>query len=125
MITHGQSRKTISGSRRKAYRHKKLYERGNAPTLPLLGAKKVKYIRARGNILKIRTRQADSVNLYNPSTKTFSIAKIKTISDNPANRNYIRRNIMTRGTVIDTEHGKARITNRPGQEGAINAILIA
>jgi len=97
----------------------------NLPTLPLLGTKKTKYIRARGNILKIRTRQADSINLYNPGTKKFSIVKIKTISDNPANRNYIRRNIMTKGTVIETEQGKARITNRPGQEGAINAVLIA
>jgi len=125
MITQGKSRKTNSGSRRKAYRHKRLYEKGSAPTLSLLGAKKVKYIRARGNILKIRTRQADSVNLFNPGTKTFSIVKIKTISDNPANRNYVRRNIMTMGTVIDTEHGKARITSRPGQEGAINAVLIS
>ncbi|MBS3163365.1 30S ribosomal protein S8e, partial [Candidatus Woesearchaeota archaeon] len=52
------------------------------------------------------------------------MAKIKTILENPANRHYVRRNIITKGSVIDTDLGKARVTNKPGQEGAINAILI-
>jgi small subunit ribosomal protein S8e len=47
-----------------------------------------------------------------------------TIAENPSNRNFARRSIMTKGTVIETSAGKARITNRPGQEGAINAVLI-
>ncbi|MEK6848627.1 MAG: 30S ribosomal protein S8e, partial [Nanoarchaeota archaeon] len=43
----------------------------------------------------------------------------------PANRHFIRRNIMTKGSVIDTELGKARITSRPGQDGVVNAVLIS
>jgi len=31
---------------------------------------------------------------------------------------------MTKGTIIKTDKGAARITNRPGQEGCINAVLI-
>jgi len=36
----------------------------------------------------------------------------------------MRRNILTRGAVIKTEIGDARITNRPGQDGVVNAILL-
>ena len=47
------------------------------------------------------------------------------VVENPANRHFVRRNIMTKGTVIETEKGKARITSRPGQDGTINAVLIS
>jgi small subunit ribosomal protein S8e len=60
-----------------------------------------------------------------PATKTSKTVKIETVTGNPANKNYIRRNIMTKGSIIKTEIGSARITNRPGQEGSINAILIS
>ena len=46
------------------------------------------------------------------------------VVENPANRHYIRRNILTRGTIIKTEKGNARITSRPGQDGVVNAVLI-
>ena len=59
-----------------------------------------------------------------PKTKKSSKAKINTVVDNPANRNFIRANILTKGTVVDTDKGKARITNRPGQEGTVNGVLI-
>ena len=31
---------------------------------------------------------------------------------------------MTKGTIVQTEAGSARITSRPGQDGVVNAILI-
>ena len=46
------------------------------------------------------------------------------VKDNKANLHYMRRNILTKGAVIKTEIGDARITNRPGQDGVINAILL-
>ncbi|HJJ40868.1 MAG TPA: 30S ribosomal protein S8e, partial [Methanocorpusculum sp.] len=33
-------------------------------------------------------------------------------------------NLMTKGAVISTDLGKARIVSRPGQDGVINAVLI-
>jgi len=41
-----------------------------------------------------------------------------------ANRHFVRRNIITKGAIVRTEAGDAKITSRPGQEGAINAVLI-
>jgi small subunit ribosomal protein S8e len=74
---------------------------------------------------KLRLLSADIANLFDPKTKSFKQVKIKTITDNPANRHFIRRNIMTKGAVVETELGKARITSRPGQDGVINAVLIS
>jgi len=31
---------------------------------------------------------------------------------------------MTKGSVIDTEFGKAVITSRPGQDGVVNAVIV-
>lgn len=68
---------------------------------------------------------ANIANVYVPKEKKYKKAKIETVIDNPANRNYIRRNILTKGTIIKTELGNAKITNRPGQEAQINAILVS
>ena len=45
--------------------------------------------------------------------------------DSPANRHFIRRNIMTKGIIIETDKGKAKITSRPDQDGIVNAVLIS
>ncbi len=124
MITHFRSRKKITGATYKQSRSKRKYEKGDVPTLTRLGKIKIKVVRTKGGGFKARLLMAEHVNLYNPTTREYSITKIKTITENPANRHYVRRNIMTRGTVIDTEAGRARITNRPGQEGVINAVLV-
>ena len=54
----------------------------------------------------------------------MSKTEIISVVENPANIHYVRRNIMTKGAIIETELGKAKITSRPGQTGTINAILI-
>ncbi|HLD19300.1 MAG TPA: 30S ribosomal protein S8e [Candidatus Nanoarchaeia archaeon] len=124
MITSQRSKRTVSGGRYRAYRKKRLYEKANAPTLPKLGAPKKKIVRVFGGNIKQRVLDIDVANVIDPKTKKFSRAKIKTIAENPANTNYVRRNIMTKGTIIETELGRARITNSPGQEGAVNAVLV-
>jgi len=67
----------------------------------------------------------DTANLFDPKTKKYEQIKIKEVVENPANRHFVRRNIMTKGTVIETEKGKAKITSRPGQDGNVNAVLIS
>ncbi len=67
---------------------------------------------------------ADTANVYDKKTKKFYKTKIKNVAENPANRHYVRRNIMTRGAIIETEKGKAVVTSRPGQDGTVNAVLI-
>jgi small subunit ribosomal protein S8e len=49
---------------------------------------------------------------------------LKTEKENPANRNFARMNILTKGAIVDTEVGSIRITSRPGQHGLVNAVLL-
>ena len=124
-LSQSRSKRKATGGRYVAYRKKRQYELGREPSFTKLGKKRIQTIRTAGANRKLRLLSADTANLYDPRTKTYKQVKIKTITDNPANRHFIRRNIMTKGSVIDTEIGKARVTSRPGQEGVVNAVLIA
>ena len=124
-LSQARPRRKETGGRYIAYRKKKQYELGREPSFTKLGKKRRQVIRTMGSNRKLRLLSADTANLFDPKTKAFKQVKIKTITDNPANRHFIRRNIMTKGAVVETELGKARITSRPGQDGVINAVLIS
>lgn len=123
-LSQAKARKKPTGGRYKDFRKKKQRDMRGLSALTKLEDKRVKVLRIRGANLKRRLLSANIANVYDPSNKKYKKAKINTITDNPANRHYIRRNIMTKGTMIDTEIGKAKITSRPGQHGNINAILV-
>ena len=124
-ISQSRPRRKQTGARNKDSRKKRQYELGREPSFTKLGKKRIQILRVMGANRKLRLLSADTANLFDPKSKAFKQVKIKTITDNPANRHFIRRNIMTKGSVIDTELGKARITSRPGQDGVVNAVLIA
>jgi small subunit ribosomal protein S8e len=124
-ISQRKSRQSPSGSRYKHSRKKKLYELGSTPTLTKLGSVRKNKSRMVGGTRKTRLLSADIANVFDPKTKKYFKTKITNVVGNPANRYFVRRNIMTKGSIILTEKGKARITSRPGQEGTINAVLVA
>ena len=124
MITQTRSKRTASGSRYKAFRKTKYYEIGRKPLLTKVGTLRTRTDKTKGNTTKQRVLQADIANIYDSKTKKYVKAAVTTVVESPANRNYVRRNIITKGTIIETNLGKARVTNRPGQEGAINAVLV-
>ena len=124
-IVQAKSRRKPSGSRYKSAIHKKtLALLGSPATLTKLGATKVESKRMRGGHAKQSLKSTSKVNVYNPAQKKYVVAEIKTITDNLANKNFVRRNIMTKGAIVETSVGKAKITSRPGQEGMINAVLL-
>ncbi|HIG98302.1 TPA: 30S ribosomal protein S8e [Candidatus Woesearchaeota archaeon] len=124
MITQGRSLRKTSGGLKHPYRKKRLYEKGSQPVLTKLGPKRrCRTDRVTGTGRKDRVLQATVANVYNPGTGKHVVAKIKTVSNNPANRHFTRGNIITKGAVIETEAGKAVVTSRPGQHGAINAVM--
>lgn len=124
VVMQHRAKRKPSGGRYKSSKTKKKAWMGSQPSLTKLAAKRSKFIRTRGGNLKFRLLSMDTANVFDPKTKKFEQLKIKTISDNPANRYFIRRNIMNKGAIIDTDKGKARITSRPGQDGVVNAVLI-
>lgn len=124
-IVQSKSRRKPSGARYKSKIIKKRQHLiGRLPAMTKIGAEKTINIRARSAAIKLRTLKTDIVNLYDPKSKTYSVEKINTVVESPADKNFIRRNIMTKGTIIKTTKGNAKITSRPGQTGRINAVLI-
>ncbi len=83
-----------------------------------------KIIKCRGNVKKVRLMAAEIANVFDPKTKKFSKVRIKSVVENAADSHFVRRNIITKGAVIDTEKGRARVTSRPSQDGIVNAVLI-
>ena len=124
MLIQKRSNRSPTGSKYKKARDKRLYETGSVPTHTKVGEKQVKVSRTKGGSLKIVSVNADIANVLDRKAKAYKKARIKTVVDNPASKHFIRRNIITKGTILDTELGKARVTNRPGQEGTINAVLV-
>lgn len=124
MITQARPKRKPSGARYHDYRKKKLYDAGSEATLTKIGATKIKQVTTKGGNIKVKVLLNDVANVYDPKSAKYEKVKIKTVSGNPANRHFIRRNIMTKGAIIETDKGKARITSRPGQDGTINAVLV-
>ena len=111
--------KKISGGKYIKNRKKKSYE--------IAGQRK---------IIKISEERRKTKKIIGGNTKTFLIGakfvnlpkkkkvEIKNVIETPSNRFLARQNIITKGTIIETELGKVKITNRPTQEGVVNGILV-
>jgi small subunit ribosomal protein S8e len=114
------SRKITGGKYKKA-RKKKRYELPGKIRYVILGKEKRKKIRTRSGDFKTVLLSTDKANIIEKSGKAKSV-KIKSILQVPSNR-YLK-GILFKGSIIETELGKARITNRPSQEGNVNAVLV-
>lgn len=125
VVTHYRSKRKPSGGRFRHYRGKKKFEKGSHPTNTMIGkARKAVLVRAKFGSRKLKLIESDVVNVVDQKAKKIVKAKMKTVVDNKANKFFIRRNILTKGAVVDTEIGKVRITNRPGQDGVLNGVLV-
>lgn len=124
-IYQGNDSRKISGGVRRPSRKKRKYELGGYPLLTKIGSKDVR-VKERvlgGNVI-VRAKVVSYANVYDPETKTYRKAKITKVVENRANREYVRLGIVTRGSVIETEAGLARVTSRPSRDGVVNAVLI-
>ena len=113
-----------TGGRKGIWRKKRKYERGGVPTETILAEEKRRIDRVKGGLLKIRLLRSSTANLYIPRENRVVKTKIIRVLENPANRDYSRRGVITKGAIILTEHGKAVVSSRPGQDGVINARLL-
>ncbi|MCS7119036.1 MAG: 30S ribosomal protein S8e [Archaeoglobaceae archaeon] len=124
MIFQGRSRRKSTGGLYRPHRKKRKYELGGEQVMTTVGDRKVKKDRIRGGIYKIRLFADKYANVYDPEQKKVVRAEIKGVAENPANVHYVRHGVITKGAIITTSIGKAKVTNRPSQEGIINAILL-
>jgi len=124
-VWHGTlHKKKPSGGTKRAYRKKRKFEKGSFPTETTLGETKKKLSRGHGKNPKSQLLSATQANVSDPTTGTTQKAEIIRVAKNPANADYDRRGVMTKGALIETPIGTAKVTSRPGQNGVVNAILI-
>ena len=117
-----RSKRKPTGKLRRRMSKKKKYQRGRDYSPTHLGEKKVVRLRTKGGSAKLLALSANMANVTSGgrSQKT----KIISVVENPANPQLVRRSIVTKGAIINTELGKARVTSRPGRDGVVNSVII-
>jgi small subunit ribosomal protein S8e len=111
-----------TGGKHKREKKKKLTGRQNQARVVKLGESRTKIMKGRGGNEKLVSLQNNVVNL-NTETGTKKTT-IKNVIETPSNIFLARQNILVKGAIIDTELGRAKITNRPSQEGNVQAVLL-
>ncbi|MEM0128714.1 MAG: 30S ribosomal protein S8e [Thermoplasmata archaeon] len=119
-IWQGGSRRKRTGGRLRPIRKKRRHEIARELQTATVGPGTVKPYRVRGGNRKLRILTASTVNVFDPATRTTRSARIVTVRENPANPNYVQRNIITKGAILETEVGLVRVLSRPGQDGVLN-----
>ena len=124
-IWQGKSNRKPTGGRRVPSANKRKFEIGREKQYTKIGAQSLKQYRGAGGNVKVGMLAAEFANVVDKKTNTVKKVKIVNVKANPADPNYIQRNILNKGATIETEIGDAVVTSRPGQDGAVNAILLA
>jgi small subunit ribosomal protein S8e len=119
-----RSNRKASGARYKPGRAKKSYEvAGFAANTRLLDKIKVRVQRILGGNTKRSLLSSNMINVAQKGAKSAK-AQILNVVENPANPHLVRRNVLTKGAIVETKLGKVRVTSRPGQEGVLNGVLV-
>jgi small subunit ribosomal protein S8e len=123
LVWHGGlTKRKKTGGRRKAYRTKHRSELGRHPVETTFDETERKFVDGRSGMIKTKLVSENVVNLSDPSTGKTERLQILGVVRNPANVDYNRRGVLTKGTIVRTEKGLAKIVSSPGQDGVLNAV---
>jgi len=120
----GRSKRKPSGGRLRPIRKKRKFEIGREDAFTIIGPLARKTVRVRGGNVKSQLFGVAKANVRDPKTGKVSSVDVQSVVENPSDPNYVQRNIITKGAIIKTSLGKARVTSRPGQHGVMNAVLL-
>ena len=112
-----------SGGKYTNRRKKKKFEIKGQKRIVKIGNEKKKVKRIRGGNRKPLLLATKFINIKTKDKKKKRV-EIKNVLETPSNRFLARQNILTKGTIVETDMGKVKITNRPSQEGLVNGILL-
>lgn len=122
-IWQGRSKRKPSGGKYKSFRKKRKREIGSDPVYTKLSeqeTKRQKRVMSGDKITCLLTATHANVSIKGQSKKV----KILAIKENQANRHFVRMNVITKGAIIETEAGLAKVISRPTREGVVNAVLL-
>jgi small subunit ribosomal protein S8e len=114
----------LTGGRKVAMRGRRKFEIDRYPNEAIVGPTQIVTRRTRGNNNKVAFKTAEFANVIDQENKKVAKSRILRVTKNPANRDYERRGVVSRGAIIEIESGTARVVSRPGQDGVVNAILV-
>ncbi len=120
----GITKRKKTGGKKRAYRSKRRRDSGSGPLESELGDTIRRVVSGKSSLPKVKIFSDNVVNVSDPSTGATERLKIETVVENPANVDYNRRGVITKGAIVRTERGLAKIVSRPGQHGVFNAVLI-
>lgn len=124
---HGISRRKPSGARLKRpnrYRGKRRTEISSEKQFAFIDAdRQTKVYRKRSGNTTVRVLKENMINVSDGSGTTQRV-EMTNVVENGADPNYVRRNILTKGAIVETSLGRVRITSRPGMDGVICGVVI-
>ncbi len=125
---HGMSRRKPTGGRLKRpirYRGKRKKEISSEKQFAFVSDENQnKIYRKHAGLQTVRVMSASQINVSIPSEGVTKRVAITNIIENAADPNYVRRNIITKRAIAETELGQVRITSRPGMDGVVSGILL-
>jgi len=106
---------------------KRKYGMGGKPADTTIGVVKKKLVSVKGGKTKLKVFASDYVNAV-VDGKCLR-CQILDVKDNPANKDYIRRDIITKGAVVsvkslDGRDLDVRVTSVPGRDGVLNGVVV-
>jgi small subunit ribosomal protein S8e len=115
---------TYHGNPEKPHKKRK-HAMGRETNYTLIGDKKLKKIRTRGGNEKLRLVATKYAQVFLEGKHVN--CEILSVITNPANKDFTRRNVITKGAImkVKTPEGNeinVRVTSRPGQSGVIDAV---
>ncbi len=125
---HGISRRKPSGGRLKRpsrYRGKRKTEISSENQFAFVGEKDArKLYRKTAGSQTVRVLSIKNINVNKPKEGKTVRVQITNVIRNDADTNYVRRNIVTKGAIVETDVGQVRVTSRPGMHGVVSGILL-
>ncbi|NOX71515.1 MAG: 30S ribosomal protein S8e [Candidatus Micrarchaeota archaeon] len=117
------SKRKASGGKMQSRKKKKKYQRGSDFLGTRIDEPSRKVVPARGGNNKVKVVSTNKMNVADESGKVM-IAKVLSAKENKANVHFVRRNLITKGAILETDKGLAKVTSKPGKDGTINGVII-
>jgi len=122
--SQARSKRKYTGKKYKHFRKKRKREL-ERPRIDIeIGPEKKKKQRTMGGNFKLKLFATQFINVTDPSTNKTQKVRILRFEENIASKDLNRRHILTKGAIVETELGNAKIISRPGQHGLLNGILV-
>jgi small subunit ribosomal protein S8e len=122
--SQARSKRKYTGKKYKHFRKKRKRELERSRIDTEIGQEKKKKQRVMGGNFKLKLFATQYINITDPGTNKTKKVRILGFEENLASKDLNRRHVLTKGAIVETELGNARITSRPGQHGVLNGVLV-